>query len=69
MSRKRKVEFFDLYIRAEDGKITNVTLADGNTYRFEVELSDTVKRKLYRAIEEAPPSTSKREISKERNIL
>ena len=48
------VEFFDLYIRAEDGKITNVTLADGNTYRFEVELSDTVKRKLYRAIKKSP---------------
>jgi len=55
------VEFFDIHIRAEDNCITHVTLAGGNVFRFDVELSDTVKRKLYRAIKQVPM----REISKE----
>ena len=48
------VEFFDIHIRAEDGVITNVVLADGGVYRFGLELSDSVRRKLYRAIKSTP---------------
>jgi hypothetical protein len=56
------IEFFDLHIRSEDGKITHVSLSDGYAYRFEVELSDTVKSKLYRALKVFP----RRAIGKEK---